>query len=931
MRQEYNMDLGWRFHKGELSEDDKGVKGVNHSVVYMKCKAGIAGGGAKKAYVDDDWEQVDLPHDYLYTCERSKECNHSGGYYVTDNAWYRKVFTLDKELEGKALFLCFEGIAIHANIYFNGSLMARSFSAYSETIIDITDRAYFDGRPNTLAVYVNGKENEGWWYEGAGIYRHVTLYAKDMLHIAHYGIYAKPVLMEGTKNDWKVEIETTLYNRSYENDGASVRATLLDGDEELESCESNLIQIPFCTTNTVKQTLQIVEPTRWDVDNPKLYKVRVDIIKNGKIIDSDSVTTGFRTFYVDPNKGFFLNDRHIKIKGVANHQDHAGVGAAIPDRVQNYRIQRLKEMGANAYRQGHNTATKETIQACDELGLLVMDENRRFEVYEEALENLRNMVRRDRNHPSVIFYSLFNEEPLQTTEEGARMYLRLKHVVRQLDDSRLVTGALNTFEPYDGAGNHMDVLGLNYGLFPVANIIERAHERLPHIPIMGSENNSETAIRGCYQTNREKNKLSCYSGEKVSWGTTTGEIWDFARKHDYYVGVFLWTGIDHRGEPTPFRWPSVSSFFGAMDSCGFAKPQFYINQSCFTEEPKVHLEPHWNWTEGESVRVIAITNCDEAELFLNGTSLGRKPADCCAIPEWVVPYEAGNIRVKAYRDGECVCEDVRYTAGEPVKIHLESYYDEVCDDGQDVVILNCSVLDEAGHEVATADNHLYFQVEGDGVYIGAGNGNPNSHELDILPERDLFAGKCQAIIRVLPKAEFLRIRVYGEGLEDAIYEPMIKRVKAPNYIISTKNDILYGISQSSVTKERPDPLIHLEEHDVNTFAVVEFLWDFYQREFASGWRIYRVTPIITHEKMVLTFADVRCTSMEVYVDGLQIFNNQCELQGEVRCPFHAIPGKTVDIRILMSGDNPDGNGIRKCIRLLEDKEKNKEVEIVEQI
>lgn len=927
MRIEYNMDLGWKFHKGDLSEDDARAKGVSHSVTYMNCKAGVAGGGAKKAYMDDDWEVVDLPHDYLLGCERSKECRASGGYFKTDTAWYRKVFTLDKSVKGKALLLVFEGIAFDAKVYFNGSLMARSYSAYSEILVDITDRAYFDGRPNTLAVYVDGNKNEGWWYEGAGIYRHVTLYAKDMLHIEHYGVYAKPVLQKGTANDWHVKVETTLFNRSYENDNVQVQATLLDGTEVVAETEKTLAEVPFCSSHTVKQTLEIKNPERWDINNPKLYQVRVDVIKDGEIIDSDTVTTGFRTFSVDPDKGFFLNDRHIKIQGVANHQDHAGVGSAIPDRLQYYRIKRLKEMGANAYRQGHNTATKETIDACDRLGLLVMDENRCFEVREENLENLRRMVKRDRNHPSVIFYSLFNEEPLQTTEEGAKIYQRLKSVVRQLDDERLVTGALNTFEPYDGSGNYMDVLGLNYGLFlgPNINIIERAHERLPHIPIMGSENNSETATRGCYKTDREAHVLSGYDNEKVSWGTTTGEIWDFARKHDYYVGVFLWTGIDHRGEPTPFLWPTIYSCFGAMDGCGYAKPQFYINQSCFTKEPMVHLEPHWNWAEGETVKVMAITNCDKAELFLNGESLGRKEADCCAQPVWQVPFVPGSISVKTYRQGQLVCEDVRYTSGEPVAVKLESEWNEVRDDGQDVIILHCSVVDAQGHEVATADNRLHFEVEGDGVFVGVGNGDPNCLESDLAPERQLFAGKCQAIIRALPKAKNLRIRVWGEGLQEAIFEPEIRQVEEPNYVLSTKNDILYGVTQSSVTAERPDPLIYLEEHDVNTFAVVEFLWDFYQREFSSGWRIYRVTPEITHEKMFLSFADVRCTSMEVYVDEKLVFESKGRLEGEVTCPFEAQKGRVVDIRILMSGDNPDGNGIRKCIRLFEN------IEILDEI
>lgn len=916
MRIEYNMDLGWRFHRGELPENDPRAKGKSHSVVYMNCKSGVAGGGAKKEYDDSDWREVDLPHDYFAESEMGEEYLLSGGYRKPDNAWYRKTFTLSSDLKGKTLTLCFEGTAVNAEFYFNGSLMARSFSAYTETVFDITDRAYFDGRPNVLAVHIDGFAKEGWWYEGAGIYRHVKLYATDLLHIKHNGIYAKPILKQNTENDWNLNIETTLYNRGYESDKGQVRVTLLDGENVLTSNISQEVTVPYCDEFALKQQLQIENPIRWDVDNPKLYRVRVEVIKDGEVVDSDTIRIGFRTFHIDADKGFFLNDRPLKIKGTCNHQDHAGVGAAVPDAVQYYRIKRLKEMGTNAYRSAHNIPAKEILDACDELGLIVMDENRRFETREEVLENLRIMVRRDRNHPSVIFYSLFNEEPLQTTEEGACMFVHMKHVVNQLDDTRLIMGAMNTWEPYDGAGQYMDVIGLNYGLFDVANIIERTHEVLPDKPIIGSENNSALTTRGCYKTDREvAHELKCYDEEKVSWGSTVSQIWDFARKNDYYAGFFIWTGFDYRGEPTPFQWPSVSSQFGIMDTCGFAKASFYYHKACYTEEPMVHLIPHWNWTEGEMVRVVAITNCDEAELFLNGVSLGRKAADVCAQPEWQVEYTPGNIMVKVYRDGKCVAEDVQFTTGKPVAVKVETDRDFVCDDGQDVVILNCSVVDENGREVATANNHLYFEVIGDGTLLGVGNGNPNSHESDVLSERDLFNGKCQAIIRALPGTKALKIRVYGEGLEGAIVEPEIRKVQSPNYMESAENNILYGITQSVITAERPDPLVELADNDMNTFTPVEFSWDYFQKDFKSGWRIYRATPVVSEKQMILEFSAVRASVMEVYVDGEQIYANADEIEGSIQCPFVVENGDKVDIRILMRSKVSEESGIKQCIRL----------------
>ena len=910
------MDLGWRFHRGELPDNDPRAQGKSHSVVYMSCKSGVAGGGAKKEYDDSDWREVILPHDYFTESEMGEEYPLSGGYRKPDNAWYRKTFMLSSDLKGKALTLCFEGTAVNAEFYFNGSLMARSFSAYTETVFDITDRAYFDGRPNVLAVHINGFAKEGWWYEGAGIYRHVKLYATDLLHIEHNGIYAKPILKQNTENDWTVEVETALYNRGYEPDEAQVQATLMDGEKTLDVTLSEKVTVPYCDKYSVYQQLTIDNPTRWDVDNPKLYKVKVEVIKDEEVVDCETVRIGFRTFHIDPDKGFFLNGRALKIKGTCNHQDHAGVGVAVPDAVQYYRIKRLKEMGSNAYRSAHNIPAKEILDACDELGLIVMDENRRFETRDEVLDNLRIMVRRDRNHPSVMFYSLFNEEPLQTTTEGARMFLHMKNVVKQLDDTRLITGAMNTWEPYDGAGEHMDVIGLNYGLFDVANIIEKTHQIVPNMPIMGSENNSALTTRGCYCTDREvAHELKCYDEEKVSWGSTVSQIWDFARNNDYYAGFFIWTGFDYRGEPTPFQWPSVSSQFGIMDTCGFAKASFYYNQACYIDDPMVHLIPHWNWTEGDEVRVVAITNCDEAELFLNGAPLGRKLADVCAQPEWQVNYVPGNIMVKAYRQGICVAEDVQFTTGSPVAVKVETDRDYVCDDGQDVLILNCSVVDSQGREVATADNHLHFEISGDGVLLGVGNGNPNSHESDVLPERDLFNGKCQAIVRAFPKAETLRIRVYGEGLQEVIIEPEIREVPAAHYIESTENNILYGVTQSIITAERPDPLIRVADNDMNTFTAVEFSWDYFQRDFKSGWRIYRVTPVVSEEEMTLELSAVRATSVEVYVDEQLIYVNTEGVEGCVRCPFEAKTGDKIDVRILIRAKEATESGIKECIRL----------------
>lgn len=922
MRTVFNMDLAWQFHRGDLPEDMAVIN--SHAASYASCKAGEGASGAKKEYADREWRCVDLPHDYLSESEVGAENLLSHGYRVRDNAWYRKSFILDETLKDKALTLCFEGTAVNAEFYFNGSLMARSFSAYTETFFDITDRAYFDGRPNVLAVRILGFATEGWWYEGSGIYRHVKLYATEKLHIAHNGIFAKPVLKKGTKNSWNVEIETTLENRDYETCGGVVRATLFDGETVVSQGASSEVSVDGFTQRVAKFKIPVSRPTRWDVDNPKLYNLQIELMKDGTVIDSDTVRIGFRTFYADAEKGFFLNGRPLKIKGTCNHQDHAGVGVAVPDTLQYYRIGRLKEMGTNAYRCSHNLPAKEILDACDELGLIVMDENRRFESREEVLEYLRVMVKRDRNHPSVMFYSLFNEEPLQNTEEGARMFRHMRKIVEQLDDTRLITGCINSNTiSHDGAGEYMDVIGINYAV----SSIDKNHQSHKGKPIIGSENNSAITTRGCYCSDREgKQVLSQYDGaEVVSWGQSIGRTWDFTRKNDYHLGIFIWTGFDYRGEPTPFKWPSVSSQFGIMDTCGFAKESFYYNKACFTAEPMVHLMPHWNWKKGDNVKVVAITNCDEAELFLNGVSLGKKMADVCAQPEWDVDYVAGCIEAKAYKEGKCVACDVRHTTGEPKAVKLESYRDYVTDGGQDVVILNCSVVDENGQEVATAENHLNFEIVGDGVLLGVGNGNPNSHESDVLPERDLFAGHCQAIIRALPKAETFKIRVSGEGLKPAEFEPRIIKVNPPLYMESVVSANLGGITRSAVAEKRPDPLIKLADYDQNTFIPLEAAGsNGYMREFVNGWCTLRVCPTIPlhneQKGVVLTLPEVRTDEIEIYVDGKLLFECHTRMDNQpVSCTFKAHAGEKSDIRILMRAwDNGYFCGIKNNIIRLEE-------------
>ena len=887
------MDFEWKFHLGDVYSDDS----KSHSASYTSCKAGAIQGAGGKYWNDTEWRTVDLPHDYCVEGGFSEDELLSHGYKERKNAWYRKTFLLDEALEDKEIYVCFEGTAVNAEFYFNGSLMARSFSAYNETLINITDRAYFGDKANTLAVYINGSPIEGWWYEGAGIYRHVRLYAKDKVHIAHNGIFGKPVLREGSKNDWSLNIETTVENSHYTHIDAVMRVALLDGENVI--CE-NIGCIGRCegdSSLTVCRSLPVYDPIRWDIDSPKLYTLQVELLKNGKVVDEDSVRIGFRTIHADPDRGFFLNERPIKIKGTCNHQDHAGVGVAVPDSIHHYRIQRLKELGSNAYRCAHNPPAKELLDACDELGMLVMDETRHFESSDEQLAQLEIMVRRDRNHPSVIMWSLLNEEPLQDTEEGAKIFRRMKSLVNKLDDSRFVTGG-HSGVLMGGTESQMDMVGINYHLTQS----QEMHKRYPTLSFFGSETNSATSTRGCYKTDMEKHILNNYDEEVVAWGQSVRDAWDFVRTNDYFAGLFIWTGFDYRGEPTPFGWPSVSSQFGIMDTCGFAKDSFYFNKACFTDESMVHLLPHWNWNEGETVRVMAVSNCEEVELFLNGRSLGKKKSDICTnTPEWNVKFEAGTLSARAYRNGVCVATAEQKTAGEPYAIRLSLNTDTIKNDGHDTVIVNACVVDKNGVAVPTADNLLHFEIVGDGFVRGVGNGDPNSHEAEVLPERRLYNGLCQALISSMLGAENISVRVWGEGLKEVTVNLKVQKVEPPRCPATAKFRDIEDFFMSEITEKKPDALISLDDNDMNSFVPLKVKQGMPQPDFCHGWRIYKTTvDIYSDGEYMLMFRQIRCNKAEIYVNGALIDTiDEYTKASFDTATFKASSGQRLDIRILL--------------------------------
>ena len=912
MREVYSFDRDWKFYAGEPEENDL----KSHSASYSLCKTGGAIGPAGKNYDDNNWQTVCVPHDYFAAADFSENELLSHGYRVRKNAWYRKSFALPAELEGKTITLCFEGVSVYADFYFNGSLIAKSISAYTEITLDLTDRAFFGTNAlNTIAVHIDGTSTEGWWYEGAGIYRHVKMYVSEPVHFVHNGVFLSCERLDSDKNKWNVNLSAEVDNRAYAGNIATVKAELFYKGTLFAQFKSAPAEIPASSARTIKFSAVVSDPELWGVDNPNLYDAVITLSVNGQDVDEEKFRTGFRSFRYDAEKGFFLNDKPLKIKGTCNHQDHAGVGVAVPDSIQYYRVRLLKEMGSNAYRCSHNPPAKEILDACDELGMIVMDENRRFETGDEFVRNLQTLIKRDRNHPSVVFWSLFNEEPIQNTQLGARIFRRLKAEVKKLDDTRLITGAING--SMEGAGLEMDVTGINYGI----KNIDIFHKKYPSQPIIGSENNSAVTTRGCYKTDNDKHELAGYDEETVPWGQTVRETWDFVRKNDYFGGIFIWTGFDYRGEPTPYEWPSVSSQFGILDTCGFKKDSFYFNKACFTDRPTIHVMPHWNWTEGQIVKVAAPTNCDEAELILNGVSLGKKPSDCIRTPVWKVKFQPGTLEVVGYVNGKKAASDSVTTAGKPVKIVAETDKTALIADDGDAAVVNVSLADENGVFVPESAQKITFEAIGDIYVRGVGNGDPNSHEPDAATYRNLYKGRCQAIISAKCGGKSGTLIVKADGVESAKIEYSL--IPSNQKVVSGANaGTVSEMTMSAITAEKPDPLVKIADNDMNSFTPVSCI-GCHQNDFHDGWRIYRFhTKLPENCKYGFSFLNFVSDHTEVYVAGKLIFATDEEFgcfyggASTLSFPFEAKPNDNAEFRILLHETDAGYGGMRDGVDII---------------
>jgi beta-galactosidase len=727
-REHLLMDFGWRFAFGNPSDYAKDFTNGTGYFTYF-AKTGYGDGAAAAQFEDRTWREVDLPHDWAVELPFSGSASHSHGYRTigwkypeTSVGWYRKKFLIPATDLGRKINIQFDGIFRDAKIWVNGFYVGHEQSGYASSVYDITDYLNYGGE-NVVAVRVDASIEEGWFYEGAGIYRHVWLNKTDRLHVAPYGTF---VTSEINGESAELTIRTTVENQHPQTSTFMVEQILIDANnKQVISQKYENLSLKGSLNNTFFHKLKIEKPNLWSIENPYMYCIETKIITDGKTVDSSKTNVGIRTVRFDSNEGFFLNGKSLKIKGVNNHQDHAGVGTAIPDALQEFRVKKLKEMGCNAIRTSHNPATPEMLDACDRLGMLVLDENRLMGIDQEHFDLLERFMVRDRNHPSVILWSLGNEEwAIESNEKGARITKTMQEFAQKIDSSRAFTVAISGGWD-NGSGKTAQVMGYNY---IVQGNIDEHHKKFPWQSGIGTEESNTIGTRGIYVDNTEKGHMSATNRMPENVGTESG--WQFYAARPFLAGVFFWTGFDYRGEPNPLAWPAVNSQYGIVDLCGFPKDIFYYLKSWWSTEPVLHIMPHWNWkgSEGKNIKVTIYSNSEEVELFLNKKSLGKKVMPQNGHLDWDVTYRPGILQAKGFVKGKVTVTQQVETTDSPAKIVLSAERSQVKADGEDIAIITVRIDDLKNRMIPTANNEIAFTLIGPGKIIGIGNGDPASHD-----------------------------------------------------------------------------------------------------------------------------------------------------------------------------------------------------------
>ena len=767
--------------------------------------------GEKPFYNDSNWRSLNVPHDWAIEGPFSNKHNaRTGGLPVTGEAWYRKHFTVAKENKDKKISIEFDGAMSNAKVWLNGKFIGERPYGYIGFEFDLTKHVKF-GEENVLAVQLHPKDLSARWYPGAGIYRNVRLKINNSIHIPQYGTFVTTSEISKEKSSVNIETKIENYNETTSN---VVLKTVITDDKGLVVAENSTdIKVSKNTTENIQ--LSVENPTLWDMTNPVLYTATSSVFVKNVLVDEYNTSFGIRTIEFDKTKGFLLNGNPVEFNGVCMHHDQGPLGAAVNYRAKERQMQIMQSMGVNALRTSHNPPSPEMLEICDKLGIVVIVEafdewqigkvengyNKHFDKWHEI--DLRDMIKRDRNHPSVIMWSIGNEILEQGRKDGWKVAKLLNDICHDEDNTRPTTVGFNYYPaPFDNKlAEFVDIVGMNYWPENYNEILEKN----PDMIVYGSETSSQTSSRGVYHLPiefKEKHETNHVS----SYDVTVGPPWAYApdiefdaqEKASKSLGEFLWTGFDYLGEPTPYGgrdnstngywnddWPSRSSYFGPVDLAGFPKDRYYLYQSQWTTKPMVHVLPHWNWEEklGETIPVFAYTNAEEVELFLNGKSYGKKikGKDLTEIPSeyhdfkkgmyktkyrlsWNVKYQPGELKVVAYNKGEVVATDIRITAGKPAKIKLIADRNKITADGKDLSFITVVVEDKDGNICPKASNLIKFNIEGNGVLAAVGNGDPTSLKSFQIPERNAFSGKCLLVVKSTENGGEIKITATSEGL-----------------------------------------------------------------------------------------------------------------------------------------------------------------------
>ena len=774
-QEKISLDEDWKFHFGHAANAERDF---DYSKTALLHKSNVfATTIVHPKFIDSTWQKINIPHDWavelpFVKSEQLEMDSHGykpvgGAYPETSIGWYRKHFSVDKSKSNKRFELQFDGIYRNAEIWLNGFYVGTNFSGYVGNSYDVSDYINFEG-DNVLVIRVDATQYEGWFYEGAGIYRHVWLHITDKIFIPVDGVF---VYSKVKGKNAEVTIETTIQNNDLKNSNSVIYSYITDRNGKiLVKTKEQKVNLGIFKNQTIKQHLRLKNPEIWSLENPYLYRV-VSVLKSGnKIIHQTKTRFGIKTIQFDAKEGFFLNGKHLKIQGTNNHQDHAGIGSALPDYMQYYRIKLLKEMGSNAYRASHNAPTPELLDACDSLGMLVVDEQRLLNSSPEYIDQFKRLIKRDRNHPSVFLWSIGNEEQnIQGNEYGKKIAQTLLAIKENLDPTRTSTYAADMANDFKGINEIIPIRGFNYREYAVADY----HKDHPEQPLLGTEMGSTVTTRGIY----EKDEIRAYVPDQDIthpwWASKAETWWKLAAENKYWLGGFVWTGFDYRGEPTPYKWPNISSHFGILDVCGFPKNIYYYYKSWWTNEDILHISPHWNWPDkiGKPIDVWVNSNADEVELFLNGKSLGQKTMERNSHLQWNVLYEPGTLEAIAYKKGKKITSKIE-TTEQASQVVIATDKTILYADGKDVTVINISILDEKGREVPTANNIITFTVSNNAKIIGVGNGDPSSHEPDKCKtnswQRSAFNGKCQVIIQASKNSGEVKFEAKSNGLKSTV-------------------------------------------------------------------------------------------------------------------------------------------------------------------